>query len=188
MKSSELESTKTYYGNRAIKKIREEGYPISLFVQAGPIKVEWIEPSLEKHERFDALIGLENSVERTLDVTFIKDGQFDLFRGLHLERFGTAPVNGVAKEDLVLAVNANRPIDGAAVKAEDAIEDCVKKIERRFSEKVAAHPIADILLLAIDEVGKGRAAKIAGRVFLVNRSAYSEIFLINVFSKDCVRL
>ncbi len=64
---SEIKGYDAYYNHRGLKRIRCEGFPLSIAMKNGSMRLAWVEPSAEEHANYDFKIGLQDGSERYID-------------------------------------------------------------------------------------------------------------------------
>ena len=177
----------SYYRIRELAKIRQEGYPISIFINSGLLPVETVRPKLEMHARGDAMLVLSDGTTVDIEVTCVKDGEFDLEQAKHVDKFGYASILGVDTGKLLKAVIDGVPCSGEAVSASDRITKRISDVNRRIAEKVEkSYQVGTILLVAIEDDFQeciGRA--IQEGVGKPLQSSFSKIFIVSVTTKRC---
>ena len=189
-RAAELPSNKQYYSHRFLKKIRGEAYPISVFLRSALLEIMQIEPSNEEHTNFDAKFTLKDKTEFYAEVTFVKDGEFELFQGEHSDKFGYAGITGISKDEMKDAVNSGIPKIGDADDVSNTVRTSAEAIDKRIVAKIIKnYPTNTILLIAIeDDFRKHTFDAIFKSVHIPVQSTFRKIFLVSVNSKNCRQL
>ena len=149
-----------------------------------------VEPSHEEHDNYDAKVSLINGTELHIEVTCVKDGQFDLVQGEHKDAFGFAGILGISTNEMRKAIEDGVPNIGDAVDVADTISECTQEVENRIAAKIAkTYPANSILLVVIeDDFRESTWQSILGRVHRPKQTTFSKIFLVSVNSKNCGEL
>jgi len=188
--ASDISPSEAYYNNRMLKKVREEGFPISIFLQNSKKDIVEIEPSNNPDSNFDAKIFLKDKSILPLEVTCVMDGEFDLIRGALLEKNGIAPIKGVSKQQMLDVIKTDTECFGNATLVSDYIKSCAQGVHKRIEAKVSKkYPSNTILLVAIeDDFRSSTWTSIVSSISIGDQRTFSEIWLISRTSKSSAQL
>lgn len=193
------------YGNEELKKspiikrLREEALPVRTFLELHTHSYESI-LLIDGSQQYDGVLKGKNS--NHIEITCVKDGQYELFQAQHMDRFDHAPNSGVKKEDIKEAVNKNDwgdlPVDEQGLFAEvemvqEKLEELDKQVVVAINKKVSKeYPADTILLVSVDDgslVEDHHFAQLCEKVkSQLHQKTFSEIFMVSVNDKRIHKL
>lgn len=185
-------SNEDFQKSRIFKRLREEAFPLKIFLESNPESFLSVRLK-DGSQNYDGIAN-NGSKDFYLEITCVKNGQFDLYQAKHLDKFGHAPASGIQTEKLFSAIKDTVPVVGEAVYVESEIEEIVKLTNREIGKKLAKeYNTNTILIVAIDSstltdqenwfifCEKIKMQKIAS-------STFHSVYITCIVSKSIVRL
>jgi hypothetical protein len=188
--AADLPNHEEYLNHRELKKVRQEAFPLRIFLENEVLPVIAVEPSAKEHANHDAKLFLRDGSWIHAEVTFAKDGEFDLFQGQHMDKFGYGGIFGISKREMKNAVNNNTAIFGEAVDASETIQECLTEIHQRIAAKLAKkYPPDTILIIAIaDDFREESWLEIVRRTKVPSQNTFTAVYMIGVNLKKCEQI
>ena len=184
---NQIPSHEQFYKHRELKKVRDEGYPISLFINLSKKEIEYIQPSFKDHEMYDAEIFLKDQACKYLECTYAKDGELEKYQGIYLDKYGHVPLTGVDTSNLWNSLENGEEFEGEAVDHSEYVHDLVDSISKRINKKlVKNYPRETILLVAFeDDFREETFNDICGLLEKkkVSHDTFEEIYIIGICIK-----
>ena len=126
-------SKEDFQRSRILKKVREEVWPLRVFLKNN-LDVFHTVQLFGESQPYDA-IGKKHSHLSYIEITCVKDGQFDLFQAQHMDLFGHAPASGIRKEDFLQANISGEASVGDCTYPRDEVRKAFEGVKVRLLDK-----------------------------------------------------
>jgi hypothetical protein len=180
-----------FHRSRDIKKLREEVYPISIFLKCQKDRFSLVCLKLG-NQSYDGI--LKGDSEYFIEVSTVKDGEFALYQAKHLDKHGYAPITGKSTQDLhnALEVENAQPVFASCINGDAAREELVIAINKRLTDKISKkYPQNCILIIAINDgsIPEHQTNQLISQISAHHEQVtFLEIYIIGYINKKCVRI
>ena len=148
--ANSFESREKYHKSRAMKKLREEVWPIKIFLQSRKDKypVDWIEFHLNKKNDCDATLQTKHQTY-FIEVTYPKDGHQEYYQAKQMDKHGYATSG--SPEKLKKEIENNQKPQARFVSKDDRTYEDFKKTVGAIEKKLSKpYPDNTMLLVALN--------------------------------------
>lgn len=181
----ELRSHEEEHYDRDLSLVRDEGYPLVIFLEHNFFNVNRIEIPDSSNTNFDAQVSLIDGTSIYVEVTGVKDGELELYRAKYLDMKGHAAITGVTTQGFFDALNDKTEYWGEASEVGETIKSLVLKISETVDKKCNKHyQPGTILLVAInDDFRADTFERIVSLLKFPAIAPFRSIYLVSINTK-----